>query len=84
MTYLVLKRADTAKLQNRTQEIAIHPDNKKIEFSQKGRVDDDRRLLTSDVITYVNKNQFRVVQLPYKARFVNTDDVKRVIGVKPV
>ena len=46
--------------------------------------DDDRRLLTSDVITYVNKNQFRVVQLPYKARFVNTDDVKRVIGVKPV
>ena len=33
--------ANTAKLQNRTQEIAIHPDHKKIEFSEfsrKGRV----------------------------------------------
>ena len=45
MTYLVLKRADTAKLQNRTQEIAIHPDNKKIEFSRKGRVSTKSRLL---------------------------------------
>ena len=32
LTYHVLKGADTAKLQNRTQEIAIHPDHKKIEF----------------------------------------------------
>ena len=29
LTYLVLKGADTAKLQNRTQEIAIHLDKKK-------------------------------------------------------
>ena len=37
LTYHVLKGADTAKLQNRTQEIAIHPDHKKIEFIWKGR-----------------------------------------------
>ena len=35
---------DTAKLQNRTQEIAIHPD-KKIEFSRTGRVSTESRLL---------------------------------------
>ena len=29
LTYLVLKKADTAKLQNRTQELAIHPYHKK-------------------------------------------------------
>ena len=29
--------------------------------------DDDRRALTSDVTAYVNKNLFRVVQLPFKA-----------------
>ena len=45
LTYLVLKEADTAKLQNRTQEIAIHPDHKKIEFSRKGRVSVESRLL---------------------------------------
>ena len=45
LTYLVLKEADTAKLQNRTQEIAIHPDHKKIEFSRKGRVSIESRLL---------------------------------------
>ena len=45
LTYLVLKGADTAKLQNRTQEIAIHPDHKKIEFSRKGRVSVESRLL---------------------------------------
>ena len=44
LTYLVLKGADTAKLQNRTQEIAIHPD-KKIEFSRMGRVSTASRLL---------------------------------------
>ena len=45
LTYLVLKEADTAKLQNRTQEIAIHPDHKKIEFIWKGRVSIESRLL---------------------------------------
>ena len=45
LTYLVLKGADTAKLQNRTQEIAIHPDHKKIEFIWKGRVSIESRLL---------------------------------------
>ena len=37
------------KLQNRTQEIAIHPDHKKIEFSEfsrKGRVSIESKLLT--------------------------------------
>ena len=34
LTYLVLKRADTAKLKNGTQEIAIHPGHKKVEFSR--------------------------------------------------
>ena len=29
-------------------------------------LDDDRRLVTSDVTAYVNKNQYRVVQLPFK------------------
>ena len=29
-------------------------------------VDDDRWLVTSDVTAYVNKNQYRVVQLPFK------------------
>ena len=28
--------------------------------------DDDRRALTSDVTAYVNKNPYRVVQLPFK------------------
>ena len=32
-----------------------------------GNPDDDRRALTSDVTAYVNKNQYRVVQLPFKA-----------------
>ena len=45
LTYLILKEADTAKLQNRTQEIAIRPDHKKIEFSRKGRVSVESRLL---------------------------------------
>ena len=45
LTYLVLKEADTVKLQNRTQEIAIHPDHKKNEFSRKGRVSVESRLL---------------------------------------
>ena len=45
LTYLVLKGADTAKLQNRTQEITIHPDNKKIEFSRKERLSTESRLL---------------------------------------
>ena len=35
-TYLVLKGADTAKLQNRTQEIAIHPDKKKLNLAERG------------------------------------------------
>ena len=34
LTYLVLKRADTANLKNGTQEIAIHPGHKKVEFSR--------------------------------------------------
>ena len=46
--------------------------------------DDDRRALTSDVTAYVNKNQYRVVQFPFKAWFSKGDDVKRVIGGKPV
>ena len=46
--------------------------------------DDDRRALTSDVTAYVNKNQYRVVQFPFKVRTSKGDDVKRVIGVKPV
>ena len=29
-------------------------------------VDDDRWLVASDVTAYVNKNQYRVVQLPFK------------------
>ena len=37
LTYLVLKEANVAKLQNRTQEIAIHPDHKKkINLAEKG------------------------------------------------
>ena len=36
---------DTAKLQNRTQEIATHPDHEKNEFSRKGRVSIESRLL---------------------------------------
>ena len=36
---------DTAKLQNRTQEIAIHSDHRKIEFNRKGRVSIESRLL---------------------------------------
>ena len=47
-------------------------------------IDDDRRALTSDVTAYVNKNPFRVVQFPFKAWITRADDVKRVIGVKPV
>ena len=40
----VLKE-DTAKLQNRTQEIAIHSDHeKKNEFSRKGKVSIESRL----------------------------------------
>ena len=46
--------------------------------------DDDRRLVASDVTAYVNKNQFRVVQFPFKVRISKTDYVKRVIGDKPV
>ena len=46
--------------------------------------DDDRRALTSDVTAYVNKNPYRVVQFLFKAWFSKVDDVKRVIGVKPV
>ena len=38
LIYLVLNGADTAKLRNRTQEIAFHPDYKKIEFIWDGRV----------------------------------------------
>ena len=49
LTYLILKKADTAKLQNRTQEIAIHPDYKKIEFSRKGRVFIESRLLPKTI-----------------------------------
>ena len=30
-------------------------------------IDDDRWPLTSDVTAYVNKNQYRVVQFPFKA-----------------
>ena len=41
----MLKGADTAKLQNRTQAIAIHAD-KKIEFSRRGRVSTESGLLT--------------------------------------
>ena len=48
------------------------------------RPDDDRRALTSDVTAYVNKNPYRVVQFPFKAWISKVDDVKRVIGVKPV
>ena len=33
---LVLKGAETAKLQNRTQEIAIHPDHKKLNLYERG------------------------------------------------
>ena len=47
-------------------------------------LDDDRRALTSDVTAYVNKNQYRVVQFPFKACIARVDDVKRVIGGKPV
>ena len=47
-------------------------------------VDDDRRLVTSDVTAYVNKNQYRVVQLPFKVWISKGDYVKRVIGGKPV
>ena len=36
LSYLVLKGADTAKLQNRTQEIAIHPDKKKLNLAERG------------------------------------------------
>ena len=46
--------------------------------------DDDRRLVASDVTAYVNKNQYRVVQFPFKVRISKTDDVKRIIGDKPV
>ena len=49
LTYLILKKADTAKLQNRTQEIAIHLDYKKIEFSRKGRVFIESRLLPKTI-----------------------------------
>ena len=38
LTYHVLKGADTAKLQNRTQEIAIHPDHKKLNLSERGGI----------------------------------------------
>ena len=33
---LVLKGAETAKLQNRTQEIVIHPDPKKLNLYERG------------------------------------------------
>ena len=46
--------------------------------------DDDRRLVASDVTAYVHKNQYRVVQFPFKVRISKTDYVKRVIGDKPV
>ena len=46
--------------------------------------DDDRRLVASDVTAYVNKNQYRVVQFPFKVRISKTNDVKRIIGDKPV
>ena len=46
--------------------------------------DDDRQLVTSDVTAYVNKNQYRVVQFPFKVRHSKGDDVKRVIGDQPV
>ena len=36
LNYLVLKGADRAKLQNRTQEIAVHPDHKKLNLSERG------------------------------------------------
>ena len=45
LTYLVLKGADTGKLQNGTQEIAIHPDHKTIEFIWKRRVSIELSLL---------------------------------------
>ena len=48
------------------------------------RDDDDRRLVASDVTAYVNKNQYRVVQFPFKVRISKTNDVKRIIGNKPV
>ena len=38
-------KGNTAKLQNRTQEIAIHPDHEKKEFSRKGRVSIESRLV---------------------------------------
>ena len=43
--YLVLK-GDTAKLQYITQEIVIHPGHEKNEFSGKGRVPIQSRLMT--------------------------------------
>ena len=46
--------------------------------------DDDRRLVASDVTAYVHKNQYRVVQFPFKVRISKTDYVKRIIGDKPV
>ena len=46
--------------------------------------DDDRRLVASDVTAYVHKNQYRVVQFPFKVRISKTDYVKRVIGDEPV
>ena len=46
--------------------------------------DDDRRLVTSDVTAYVHKNQYRVVQFPFKVRISKGDDVKRIISDKPV
>ena len=45
LTYLVLKGVYTAKLRNRTQEIAFHPNYEKIEFIRKGRVTMKSRLL---------------------------------------
>ena len=36
LAYRVLKEADTAKLQNRTQEIAINPDHKKLNLAERG------------------------------------------------
>ena len=50
----------------------------------RGNVDDDRRLVASDVTAYVNKNQYRVVQLPFKVWISKGDDVKRIIVAKPV
>ena len=50
----------------------------------KQHLDDDRRLVTSDVTAYVHKNQYRVIQFPFKVRISKGDDVKRIISDKPV